>query len=89
MQIGHMRFACIERDEYAFMLQIDFYIVHPGNVLQQRSQFAHALVAIFTFGRNLDRFPNGVIRVFRKKWISRIGISGSCGVHGDLIFSFI
>jgi hypothetical protein len=30
-----------------------------------------------------------VIRVFRKKWISRIGISGSCGVHGDLIFSFI
>ena len=84
VQIGHMRFACIERDDYPFMLQIDFYVLHSGNVLQHRSQFAHALIAIFAFGRDLDRFQNGVIRAFRKKWIGRIGIGGSCRVHGVL-----
>ena len=84
MQIGLMRFACIERDDYTFMLQIDFYVLHPGNVLQHRSQFAYALIAIFAFGRNLNRFPNGVISAFGKKWIDRIGITRSCGVHDAL-----
>jgi hypothetical protein len=59
MQIGHMRSACIERDDYTFMLQIDFYVLHPGNVLQHRSQFAHTLIAIFTLGGDFDRFKMG------------------------------
>src|SRR5262249_31201610 len=81
VQIGWMRFARIERDDYAFVRKIDFYVFHPRNVLQARSQFPHALIAIFTFRGDLDRFQNSVVEPFRSKWIGRIGISRSCMVH--------
>lgn len=81
MQIGWMRFTRIERDHHALVLDIYFYVLHPGNVLQHRSQFAHAFIAIFTFSRDLDRFHGFVITPFRKKRIGRIGITGSCRVH--------
>jgi hypothetical protein len=41
--------ACVERDDYAFMFQIDFYIIHSRNVLQHGSQIANAFIAIFPF----------------------------------------
>ncbi len=78
MQIGHMRFACIERDDCAFMLQIDFYVVHPGNVLQHRSQFAHALIAIFP-SVAISIVSKWVIRAFRKN-----GSAGSVGRAGSM-----
>ena len=81
MQIGRMRFPWIERDNHALVLEIDFYVSHPGNVLQHRSQFAHALIAILTFSGDFDRFQNGVVGAFREKWIGRIRISRSCRVH--------
>ena len=81
MQIGGMRFAWIERDNHALVREIDFYVSHSGNILQHRSQFAHAFIAIFTFSGDFDRFQNRVVGVFREKWIGRIGISRSCRVH--------
>jgi hypothetical protein len=58
-----------------------FYVLNSGNVLQHRSQFAHAFIAIFTFGGDFDRFQNSVVGAFREKWIGRIGISRSCSIH--------
>ena len=81
MQIRDMRLARIERDDHPLTLEIDFYIFHGGNFHQNRSQLAHTLVAIFAFSRDLDRFQDFVIGAFRKKWIGRIGITGSCRVH--------
>ena len=60
-----MRFARIERDDYALVREIDFYVLHAGNVLQHRSQFAHAFIAVFTFSGDFDRFQNNVIAAFR------------------------
>ena len=47
MQIGRMRFARVERHDHALVLDIDSHISHSGYPLQRRSQFAHALIAIF------------------------------------------
>jgi len=60
MQIGRMGFARVEREDHALVLQVDFHILHSGNLLQHRSQLAHALIAIFPFSRDFDRFQNGV-----------------------------
>jgi hypothetical protein len=81
MQIGRMRFAWIEPDNHAFVLEIDVYLLNAGNVLQRRAQFADAFIAIFTFSGDFDRFQNRVVGAFRKKWISRIGVSRSGRVH--------
>ena len=62
MQIGWMHFARIECDDNALVREIDFDILHPRNVFQHWSQFAHALITIFAFGGDLDRFQNGVVR---------------------------
>src|SRR5262245_12224910 len=82
-----MRFAWIERDNHTLAREIDFNILHPWNLVQHRSQFAHTLIAIFTFSGDFDRFENSVVGTFREKWISRIGISRSCRVHRVLIVS--
>ena len=87
VQIGWMRFARIERDNHTLALDMDFYVLHPGNVLQHRSQFAHAFIAIFTFSGDFDRFQNRVVGAFREKWIGRIGISRSCRVHRVLVIT--
>ena len=76
-----MRFARIERDDHTLVREIDFYALYPRNVLKYRSQSAHAFIAIFTFGRDFDRFQNRVVATFREKWIGRIRISRSCRVH--------
>ena len=84
VQIGWMRFARIERDDHALVREIDFYVLYPWNFPQHRSQFAHALIAIFTFGGNFDRFPKQRDpRVSGK--MDRRG-SGSVGRAGSLSF---
>ena len=55
MQIGRMRFARIKCDNHALVRKIDFYVLNSGNVLQHRTQFAHAFIAIFTFSGDFDR----------------------------------
>ena len=81
VQIWRVRFARIKRHNYSLVRQINFYIVNSANALQHRLQFAHTLVAIFAFSRDLDRFQGFVITPFRKKRIGRIGITGSCRVR--------
>ena len=78
-----MCFARIERDNHALVLDIDFYVLHPGNVLQHRSQFAHALIAIFTFSGDFDRFQNSVVGSFGKNGSAG---SGSVGRAGSIVF---
>ena len=84
-----MRFARIERDDYALVREIDFYVLYPRNILQHWSQFAHALIAIFTFSGDFDRFLNGVVGAFREKWIGRIGVTRSCRVHRVLVSLYL
>ena len=81
-----MRFARIERDDYALVREIDFYILHPRNVLQQRSQFAHAFIAIFTFRANLDRFQNSLVGTFRKKESAGSGSVGRARPYCLIVF---
>jgi len=81
MQIWWMCFARIERDNHALVREIDFYVSHSGNILQHRSQFAHALIAIFPFSGDFDRFQNSVVDSFGGKRIGRIRISRSSRVH--------
>jgi len=57
-------FAGIEFHNYALAFKIDGDILHAADPHKQRPKFAHALVAIFTFGRDLDRFDNRMIRAF-------------------------
>jgi hypothetical protein len=81
-----MRFARVKRDDDALMLEIGLYVFHSSNFPQHGSEFAHAFIAIFAFGRDLDGFQDGVIGAFREKGICRVRIVWSCRVHRDLIF---
>ncbi len=81
-----MRFARVERDDDALMRQIDFYIFHPGNFLQHRSQLAHTIIAIFAFSSDLDRLQNRVIGPFRIERIGGVTIAWSCRVHRSSTF---
>ena len=76
-----MRFACIEGDDHALVIEINFYILHAVDFHQDRAQLAHTFVAIFAFRRDFDRFQNGVIRPFGIERIGWVRISWSCGVH--------
>ncbi len=81
MEIGRMRLAGIECDNDALVPEIDFHIPHAFDFHERCTQLSHAFVAIFAFGSYLDRFQNRVIGTFGTKWIARVGIVGSCGVH--------
>ena len=76
-----MRFACIERDDHALVLQIDFYIVHAFNFHERRAQLSHSLMVIFASGGDFDGFQDRVIGPFREKGIGWIRIAWSCRVH--------
>ena len=84
-----MRFARIERDDYALVPEIDFYMLNPRNVLQQRSQFAHAFITIFTFRGDLDRFQNSVVGAFRKNGSAGSGSVGRAGSIACLLFLYL
>jgi hypothetical protein len=76
-----MRFARVKRDDDALMLEIDFYAFYAGDFLQHRPQLAHAVIAIFAFGGNLNRLQNCVIGPFRIERVGGIRIAWSCRVH--------
>ena len=82
VKIGRMRFARIERDDHALVLEIDFYILHAVNFHERPAQFSHSLMVTLPFGGDFDGFQDRVIGAFRKKRISWIRISRSCRVHG-------
>ncbi len=76
-----MRFSWIKCHNDALMLEINFYVFHPGNFLQHRAQLAHAFIAIFAFSADLDRFQDCMIGAFREKRIGWIGIGWSRRVY--------
>jgi hypothetical protein len=82
-----MRPARVKRDDDALMLEIGLYVFHSSNFLQHGSEFAHAFIAIFPFGRDLDGFQDSVIGAFWEKRIGWIRIVWSCRVHRFLTFS--
>ena len=81
MKIGRVRFARIESDDHAFVLEIDFYIVHAFNFHERPAQLSHSLMVILAFGGYFDRFHDRVIGAFGKKRIGWIRISRPCRVH--------
>lgn len=87
MKIGWMRLARIERDDDPLMLEIRLYVFHSRNFLQDGTQLADTLIAIFAFGRDFDCLQDGVICPFGIERISWVGIVWSCGIHGfDFFF---
>jgi len=76
-----MRFACIEGDDHAPVLEIHFYIVHAFNFHERPPQLSHSVMMIFAFGSDFDRFQDGVIGALREKGIGWIRIAWSCRVH--------
>jgi hypothetical protein len=81
VKIGRMGLSRVERDDHAFMLEIDFYVFHPGKFPQHRSQLAHTLIAIFALSGDFDRFQDRVIGAFREKRVGWIRIAWSSWVH--------
>ena len=58
-----MDFSRVEADDDAFAAGIGVDVLHAGNFAQRVPKFAHALVAIFAFGCDFDRFDDRLIAV--------------------------
>src|SRR5439155_9794634 len=86
VKIGRMRFACIERDDYALVFEINFHILNALNFHERPAQLSHRLMVIFALGGDFDRFQNCVIGALREKGIGWIGIIWPCRVHSVLTF---
>jgi hypothetical protein len=85
VKIGRVRFACIEGDDHALVLEIHFYIVHAFNFHKRPTQLSHSLMVILAFGGYFDCFHDRVVGAFREKGIGWIRIAWSCRVHRFLI----
>jgi len=81
VQIGRVNFARVEFHDYSLVGKIDNDIEDARHFHQHWPQSAHAGIAIFTFGCDLDRFDNGVIGPFRVKWIAWFGFVWASRVH--------
>ena len=81
MQIWRVGLARVECDDHAFARKIDSDIADAVNFHQYRTQFPHALIAIFAFGGDLDGFENGVIGPFGIERVARFGFVWSRGIH--------
>jgi len=72
MQIGLMRFACIERDDYAFMLQIGFLRPSPRGTFFSTGRSLHT--------HSLQSSPSVAISIVSKMvWSARSEKNGSAG----------
>jgi hypothetical protein len=76
-----MGLPCIERDDYALMLEIDCHIVHAFNFHERRAQLSHSLMVTFAFGGDFDRLQDRVVGSLREKRIGWIRITWPCRVH--------
>jgi hypothetical protein len=76
-----MRFACIERDDHAVVLEIDFHIMHTFDFHERPAQLSHSLMVTLAFGCYFNRFQDRVIGAFPKKGVGWIRIAWSCRVH--------
>lgn len=81
MQVRRVRFAHVEGHDDSPVLGIDFYRAHSTDPHERFTEIAHALVALFTLGRDLDGLENGMISVFGEEGAGRVGIVWSRWVH--------
>jgi len=58
MKIRRVGFAWVEHEDHALALDVDFHLLHSGNLFQHRAQSAHAFIAIFPFCADFDRFQS-------------------------------
>jgi hypothetical protein len=78
VQIGCVRLAGVECDDDALALKIDMDALHSIDTQERRAQPAHAFVAIFPLGRDLDCFENRVIGTLRIKRVTWFRLVWSC-----------
>jgi hypothetical protein len=81
VEVGNVRFACVERYDHALALWINFDLANAVYAHERLPQSSHAFVAILPFGCDFDCFQNRPIAAFRKKGTARVGIIGSRWVH--------
>jgi hypothetical protein len=81
-----MRFTRVKSHDDALMLEIDLHVLNAFDFHERRSQLADALIAIFAFRGDFDRFQNYVVGPFGIERVSRVGIFWSCRVHRFLFF---
>ena len=84
VQVGGIRFTCVKGDDHALAARIDLHILNPGDFGKPFPQFAHTLVAIFSFRGDDDFLKHFNVGVSRTERTGGIGIVRSCWVHGFL-----
>ena len=72
MQVRRVRFSRIESHNDALAGSIDLHLLYAGNSQQRFPQLPDAFVAIFSLGRDLDRFQN---RCTFAEYLSRLRTS--------------
>jgi hypothetical protein len=81
VQVGRVRFARVKRDDHPLARKIDIDALHAVDAQERWAQLAYALVTIFAFGRDLDRFQNRVIGALGIKWVVRLEFAWFRWVH--------
>ena len=56
VKVRRVRFARIERNDHALVLEIHFYIVHAFNFHERTAQLSQGLMVTLAFGGDFDRF---------------------------------
>ena len=56
VKIRRVRFARIEGDDHAPVLEVDFHTVHAFNFHERPAQLSHSLMVILPFGGDFDCF---------------------------------
>jgi hypothetical protein len=81
VQVWRVNFTRVESHDYSLVGKIDNDIENTGHFHQHWPQSAHAGIAIFILGCDLDRFDNSVIGPFRIKRIAWFGFVWASRVH--------
>jgi hypothetical protein len=84
VQVGRVGFARVELHNNTLARKIDSHIPDSVCFHEYGAKFAHAFVAIFTFGGDLDCFDNGVISALWIEWVAGFGFVWSRWVHPSL-----
>jgi hypothetical protein len=84
VQVGRVGFARVELHQNTLPRKIDSHIPDSVYFHEYRAKFAHAFVAIFTLGGDLDCFNDIVIGTFRIERVAGFGFVWSRWVHHSL-----
>ena len=84
VEVGRVGFARVELHQNTLPRKIDSHIPDSVYFHEYRAKFAHAFVAIFTLGGDLDCFNDIVIGTFRIERVAGFGFVWSRWVHHSL-----